>query len=71
MRVSGPLSKILTEVDAKLYDTYITKENGKPVIYVKPDKYIYVPLQEDLFFGKIGLGSSGNGDSTSTHTMIV
>ena len=52
-RVTGPLVRLLTKVGAKLYGKYITKENGKPVIYVKLTKSLYVTLQVDLFFRSI------------------
>ena len=49
LRVTGPLARLLTKVGAKLYEKYITKENGKPVIYTKLTKYLYVTLQVDFF----------------------
>ena len=30
VRTMGPLSKLPTKVNAKLYEKYISKDNGKP-----------------------------------------
>jgi hypothetical protein len=50
MRIDGPMAKLLVEIDRELYVPYITKENGKPVIYVKLVKALYGTLQVALLF---------------------
>ena len=41
LMVTGPLAILLTKVDTKLYEKYITYYNLKPVIYVKLTKALY------------------------------
>jgi nanoRNase/pAp phosphatase (c-di-AMP/oligoRNAs hydrolase) len=50
MRIDGPMAKLLVNIDPDLYEPYLTKENGKPVIYVKLEKALYGMLQAALLF---------------------
>jgi hypothetical protein len=52
MRLSGPLATLMTKVGPKLYEKYVTTENGKPVLYVKLRKALYGTLQAALLFWK-------------------
>ena len=48
LKVTGPMARLLTKFNAKLYYNYITKDNGKPVIYLNLTKASYVKLQVAL-----------------------
>jgi hypothetical protein len=52
MRLEGPLAKLLTKVDPELYSKYLSKENGKDVMYVRLAKALYGTLQAALLFWK-------------------
>jgi hypothetical protein len=50
MKIEGPMAKLLVNIDPKLYEPYLTHENGKPVIYVKLAKALYGTLQAARLF---------------------
>jgi hypothetical protein len=50
MKLEGPLVKLLTRVNPKLYEKYIVTEKGKPVLYVQLIKAMYGTLQAALLF---------------------
>jgi hypothetical protein len=50
MRIDGPLARLLVNIDPKLYEPFLTFEEGKPVIYVKLEKALYGTLQASLLF---------------------
>jgi hypothetical protein len=51
VRLEGPLTQFLTKVDPKLYAKFMTKENGKDVMYVKLTKAaLYGTLQAAMLF---------------------
>jgi hypothetical protein len=50
MKLEGPLAKLLTRVDPKLYEKYTTIEKGKLVLYVQLMKALYGTLQAALLF---------------------
>jgi hypothetical protein len=50
MKLEGPLAKLLTKVDPKLYGKYTVMEKGKPVLYVQLLKALYGTLQAALLF---------------------
>jgi hypothetical protein len=52
VRLEGPLAQLLTKVDPKLYTKFISKENGKDVMYVRLAKALYGMLQAVLLFWK-------------------
>jgi hypothetical protein len=50
MKIEGPMAKLLVNIDPKLYEPYLTHENGKPVIYVELAKAQYGTLQAARLF---------------------
>jgi hypothetical protein len=52
VRLEGPLAKLLTKVDPKLYEKYLSTENGKDVMYVRLAKALYGTMQAALLFWK-------------------
>jgi hypothetical protein len=50
MKLEGPLARLLTRFDPKLYSECITMEKGKPVLYVQLMKALYGTLQAALLF---------------------
>jgi hypothetical protein len=50
MKLKGPLARLLTRVNPKVYIEYITIEKGKPVLYVQLMKALYGTLQAPLLF---------------------
>jgi acyl CoA:acetate/3-ketoacid CoA transferase len=57
VRLEGSLAKLLTKVDPDLYTQFLSKENGKDVMYVHLEKALYGTLQAALLFGKTCLGT--------------
>jgi hypothetical protein len=52
VRLKGPLAQLLTKVDPKLYTKFLSKENGKDVMYVRLAKALYGTLQVAMLFWK-------------------
>jgi hypothetical protein len=50
VRLEGPMAELLTRVDPAKYRTYMSKENGKDVLYVELQKALYGTLQASLLF---------------------
>jgi hypothetical protein len=51
VRLEGPMAELLARVDPKKYRTYMSKENGKEVLYVELQKaLVYGTLQAALLF---------------------
>jgi hypothetical protein len=50
VRLEGPMAELLTRVDPDKYRTYLSKENGKDVLYVELQKALYGTLQASLLF---------------------
>jgi hypothetical protein len=50
VRLEGPMAELLTRVDPDKYRTYLSKENGKDVLYVELQKALYGMLQASLLF---------------------
>ncbi len=48
MRLSRPLTKLLTKVYEEKYAEYLIKENGKPIMQVRLKKALYGTLQAAL-----------------------
>ena len=46
------MANLLTKVDKKEYEKFVIEEGGKPVIYVRLKKAIYVTLNASLLFWK-------------------
>ena len=53
MRLTVPLTKILTKVDSKIYEKYISKENGKYVIRVNLKNISMEHCNHIYYFGNI------------------
>jgi hypothetical protein len=51
VHLEGPLAQLLTKVDPELYTKFVSKENGKDVMYVRA-KALYGTLQAALLFWK-------------------
>jgi hypothetical protein len=52
LHLEGPLAKLLTKVDPDLYTKFLSKENGKDIMYVRLTKALYGMLQAALLFWK-------------------
>jgi hypothetical protein len=52
VQLEGPLAQLLTTVDPDLYAKFMTKENGKDVMYIKLTKALYGTLQAAMLFWK-------------------
>jgi Reverse transcriptase (RNA-dependent DNA polymerase) len=51
VRLAGPMAELLARVDPKKYQTYMSKENRKDVLYVElQEKALYGTLQAALLF---------------------
>jgi hypothetical protein len=50
VRLEGPMAELLTRVDPDKYRTYMSKENGKQVLYIELQKALYGTLQAALLF---------------------
>ena len=50
MKLEGKMAELLCRVDPKKYKHYMTKEKGKPVVYVRLKKALYGTLQAALLF---------------------
>jgi hypothetical protein len=50
MRLEGKMAELMVHIDPSTYKTYITQENGKPVIYVMLKKALYGTLRAALLF---------------------
>jgi hypothetical protein len=50
--LEGPLAQLLTKVDPELYTKFLSKENGKDVMYVRLAKALYGTLQAAMLFWK-------------------
>jgi hypothetical protein len=50
IRLSGPLAKLLTQVDPNVYSKMIVHEGGVEVLYAKLNKALYGTLQAALLF---------------------
>jgi hypothetical protein len=50
VRLEGPMAELLTRVDPAKYRTYMSKENGKQVLYVELQKALYGTLQAAMLF---------------------
>jgi hypothetical protein len=46
------VAQLLTKVDPELYTKFVSKENGKDVMYVRLAKALYSALQAVLLFWK-------------------
>jgi hypothetical protein len=44
VKLEGPLAKLLTRVNPKLYEKYVVTEKGTPVLYVQLMKALYGTL---------------------------
>jgi hypothetical protein len=52
VHLEGPLIQLLTKVDPNLYTKFLSKEDGKDMMYVRLAKAIYGTLQVALLFWK-------------------
>jgi hypothetical protein len=52
VQLEGPLAELLTKVDPNRYTKFMTKENGKDVLYVKLTKTLNGTLQAAMLFWK-------------------
>jgi hypothetical protein len=52
VRLEGPMAELLTRVDPAKYQTYMSNENGKEVLYVKLQKALHGTLQAAILFWK-------------------
>ena len=52
VRLEGPMAELLTQVDPLKYHTYMSKENGKQVLYMELQKALYGTLQATILFWK-------------------
>ena len=53
VQLEGPMVELLTSIDpAKKYCMYMSKENGKQVLYIKLQKALYGTLQATILFWK-------------------
>ena len=52
MKVRGQLAEILCSTAPEIYQEYMTKENGQPVLYLEVLKALYGLLQSALLFYK-------------------
>jgi hypothetical protein len=50
VHLEGPMAELLARVDPEKYRTYMSKENGKDVLYVELQKALYGTLQAALLF---------------------
>jgi hypothetical protein len=50
VRLEGPLTQLLTKVDPNLYKKFLSKEDGKDMMYVRLGNALYGTLQMALFF---------------------
>jgi hypothetical protein len=50
MKLEGVMAEVIIKIDPKLYTRFVTKENGKDVIYVILTKALYGTLQAALLF---------------------
>jgi hypothetical protein len=50
VRLNGPLAKLLTKVDPKLYSKYLVTDKGKSVMYVQLRKALYGTLSAAMLF---------------------
>ena len=52
MKLEGNMVKILERIEPSLYSKYVTKEKGRPVMYVKLKKALYGTIQAAMLFWK-------------------
>jgi hypothetical protein len=50
MKLEGVMAEVIIKIDPKLYTRFVTKENGKNVVYVILTKALYGTLQAALLF---------------------
>jgi hypothetical protein len=50
MKLEGVMAEVILKIDPKQYQKYVTKENGKDVIYVILKKALCSTLQAALLF---------------------
>jgi hypothetical protein len=50
MKLEGVMAEVILKIDPKQYQNYVTKENGKDMIYVILKKALYGTLQAALLF---------------------
>jgi hypothetical protein len=50
MKLKGVMAEVILKIDPKQYQKYVTKENGKDVIYIILKKALYGTLQAALLF---------------------
>jgi hypothetical protein len=50
MKLEGVMAEFILKIDPKQYQKYVTKENGKDVVYVTLKKALYGTLQAALLF---------------------
>jgi hypothetical protein len=50
VRLEGPMAELLTRVDPAKYQTYMSDENGRQVLYVELQKALYGTLQAAMLF---------------------
>ena len=50
MKLEGKMAEMLTKIDPKLYQKYVTNKKGRKVLYVELKIFLYGTLQEELLF---------------------
>ena len=50
MKITGPMVDILCQINPKLYEKYVTNENGKRVLYTEASKAIYGMVDSAFLF---------------------
>jgi hypothetical protein len=50
MKITGPMVDILCQINPKLYEKYVTTENGKRVLYTEASKAIYGMVDSAFLF---------------------
>ena len=52
MKMNGTLAELMAKTDPKLYQKYLSDENGKKVLYLRPRKALYGMMKSALLFYK-------------------
>ena len=50
VKMEGSLAELMVKIDPKLYQKYLSNENGKSVLYVRLKKALYGTLQAAMLF---------------------
>ena len=50
MKLEGKMADLLTKLEPKLYQKYVTNEKGRTVLYVELEKSLYGTLEAALLF---------------------